>query len=274
MGSSQQHCPVLLYHSQNVAGNDYASNDHVALREDLRLIQQLGKQVIPLNWLVDWVLGKCELDLENCVCISFDDGVDADVSDLDFPEFGLQRAFVNIMCDFHEEFGPGAQPMLHATSFVIASPEARAVMDQHSLFDQAWINEDWWGQDHDGLLAIGNHGWDHEHPDLAHIGGQPAGNFLGVSDLEEADRQIFAAAEHIATVSRGRWPDLFAYPYGHVSDYLCREYFPTQTHHRTRAAFTTEPRPVTADSDRWQLGRFVCGRDWRSHTDLEKILLS
>lgn len=257
-----------------MAGNEYASNDHVAFADDLRLIQRLDLKVIPMNWLVGWLLGECELDLSNSVCISFDDGVDADVRDLDFPEFGPQRALANIMGDFHDEFGPTAQPMLHATSFVIASPQARAVMDRHSLFDKGWMNEDWWGHDHEGLLTIGNHGWDHEHPDLVHAGGEPSGNFHGVDSFEKADRQIFAAAEYIVEVSGGRWPDLFAYPYGHVNDYLSCEYFPNHNHHRTRAAFTTEPYPVTADSDRWQLGRFVCGRDWRSPTDLEKILLS
>jgi len=264
---------VLLYHSQNVSGNDYESNDHVAFERDLRSIQALGIKVIPISWLVGWLLGECNLDLQNCVCISFDDGVDADVRDLDFPDFGRQRALVNIMNDFHDEFGPQAQPMLNATSFVIASPDARAAMDKHSLFDRGWMSEDWWAGDHDGLLGIGNHGWDHEHPDLAHIGAKPAGDFFGVDNREKADQQIYSAAQHIDKVS-GKWPQLFAYPYGHVNDYLSGEYFPAHTHHGTRAAFTTEPLPVTRDSERWQLGRFVCGRDWRSDSGLEKILLS
>lgn len=273
MNTTQQRCPVLLYHSQNVAGSDRAANDHLALSEDLRVIQKLGLKVIPLNWLVDWLLGNCNLDLSNSVCISFDDGVDADVCDLDFPEHGLQRGFTNILADFHDEFGPQAQPMLHATSFVIASPDARRVMDEHSLFGKGWMNEDWWDGDHEGLLAIGNHGWDHEHPDLVHIGDRPAGDFFSVDDREKADRQILAAAQYIEGAS-GRWPQLFAYPYGQVSDYLSREYFPAQTQHRTKAAFSTEPVPVSRDSDRWQLGRFVCGRDWRTDSGLEKILLS
>jgi hypothetical protein len=269
------HCPVLLYHSQNVAGNDYASNDHVALAADLRMIHRLGLQVIPLAWLVEWLLGERDLNPENCVCISFDDGVDSDVRDLDFPQFGLQRGFLNIMLDFRAEFGSRAQPCLHATSFVIASPEARAVMDKHSLFDQGWMNEDWWRTACDNeLLAIANHGWDHEHPDLVHIGGTPAGDFLSIDSKDKADGQIFAAGEYIASVTGGHWPGLFAYPYGQVSDYLCSEYFPGHEHHRTRAAFTTEPKPITADSDQWQLGRYVCGRDWRSDSDLKQILLS
>lgn len=274
MKPTTRRCPVLLYHSQNVAGNDYAANDHVAFARDLRVIQALGMQIIALDWLVDWLLGERELEPRNYVCISFDDGVDADVRDLDFPGFGIQRGFLNIMRDFRDESGPGAQPQLHATSFVIASPGARAVLDEHSLFGKGWMNQDWWSRDHDGLLTVANHSWDHEHPDLEHIGQQPAGGFFGVDSLEQADRQIFAAAEHISGAANGRWPDLFAYPYGHVNDYLSREYFPAHAHHRTRAAFTTEPSPVTRGSDRWQLGRYVCGRDWRSDADLKKILLS
>ena len=95
-----------------------------------------------------------------------------------------------------------------------------------------------------------------------------------MDELHKADRQIVDAAEHIASLAGGRWPDLFAYPYGHVNDYLAGEYFPSHGHHRTRAAFTTEPQKVNRNSDRWLLGRYVCGRDWRSDSELEKILLS
>lgn len=274
MMTARTSCKVLLYHSQNVSGNDYASNDHVALKEDLGLIQELGLKIIPLNWLVGWLQGELQLDLQGCVCLSFDDGVDADVHDLEFPGHGPQRGFVNIMRDFQDEFGFEAQPVLHATSFVIASPDARAVMDRHSLFGSDWMNDDWWGQDHDGLLAIANHGWDHAHPDLEHLGEQPDGHFLGVDDLHKADRQIVDAAEYIATHTGGRRPVLFAYPYGHVNEYLPGEYFPANTHHGVQAAFTTQPQPVTPESDRWRLGRYVCGRDWRSESELEKILLS
>ena len=274
MTTTRTNCKVLLYHSQNVSGNDYASNDHVALAEDLGLIQELGLKVIPLNWLVSWLPGGLQLDLRNSVGISFDDGVDADVHDLDFPGFGPQRSFLNIMRDFQDDFGYDAQPMLHATSFVIANPDARAVMDEHSLFAQGWMNDDWWGQGHDGLLAIASHGWDHAHPDLAHIGEQPDGHFLGVDDRLKADRQVVDAAEYISAQTGGRWPDRFAYHYGHVNEYLPGEYFPANVHHKTRAAFTTEPVPVTPDSDRWRLGRYVCGRDWRSASGLETILLS
>jgi hypothetical protein len=267
-------CPVLLYHSQNVAGDDPSSNDHLALANDLRKIHQLGLRIIPLAWLVEWLLGERDMDPDGCVCISFDDGVDADVRDLDFPGFGPQRGFLNIMLDFHDEFGHEAQPYLHATCFVIASESARAVMDRHSLFNQGWMNDDWWRAAHESdLLSIANHSWDHEHPDLVHIGGNPAMDFLGVDNRQSAERQILAAGEYIAETCGGHWPVLFAYPYGQVSDYLCKEYFPGHVNHRIKAAFSTEPQAVRADSDRWQLGRYVCGRDWRSDAGLEQILL-
>lgn len=268
-------CPVLTYHSQIVTGNEYASNDHIALAGDLRLIHRLGLRVIPLLWLVEWLLGERELDIENCVCISFDDGADSDVHDLNFPRFGTQRSFLNIMVDFQTEFGDRAQPSLHATSFVIASPEARAAMDRHSLFDQGWMNQDWWAEAYNsGLMTIGNHSWDHEHPDLAHIGGTPSGNFFCVDTKEKADQQIVKAGEHIAKTTGGRRPGLFAYPYGHVSNYLSDEYFPGHSQHAIKAAFTTEPQAVQSDSDRWQLGRFVCGHHWSSDAELKQILLS
>ena len=44
---------VLTYHSNNVLGNDYASNDHVAMAEDLRLLAALNLPVVPLGTAVD-----------------------------------------------------------------------------------------------------------------------------------------------------------------------------------------------------------------------------
>ena len=34
--------PILTYHSQNIAGNDYASNDRQALASDIQVISQAG----------------------------------------------------------------------------------------------------------------------------------------------------------------------------------------------------------------------------------------
>ncbi len=44
--------------------------------------------------------------------------------------------------------------------------------------------------------------------------------------------------------------------------------------HRLRAAFGTDARPVGLDSDRWNLPRYVCGRDWRSPDALVQFLES
>ena len=44
--------PILTYHALNIDGNDYLGNDHVAFREDLRLLTSLGFRIIPLADLV------------------------------------------------------------------------------------------------------------------------------------------------------------------------------------------------------------------------------
>ena len=99
------------------------------------------------------------------------------------------------------------------------------------------------------------------------VGGRP------VHALIDIDENI-AAGEHIACVMNKAMPNLFAYPYGHVNDYLYTEYLPGHDHHGLNAAFTTEPQPVHAGTDRWLMGRYVCGRDWRSETELHRVLVA
>ena len=173
------------------------------------------------------------------------------------------------MRDFVRRHGPGAQPGLHATSFVIASPEARQVIDARSLFGKTWMRDDWWREANtSGLLAIGNHGWDHNHPDL----GPGRGGFTSIDDLGLCEQQVVEAARFIADRA-GAWPELFAYPFGESSGYIRTEYFPNHTeNHRCRAAFGTVPGKVTRDSDRWNLPRYVCGRDWRNPEELLQLL--
>ena len=50
--------PILTYHSNNVGGNDYDNNDHVALAADLRTIRRLGLRIVPLAQVVDVLDGK------------------------------------------------------------------------------------------------------------------------------------------------------------------------------------------------------------------------
>ena len=45
--------PVLAYHALNAPDKDYASNDHVALEEDLKLVRKLGFKVARLAEIAD-----------------------------------------------------------------------------------------------------------------------------------------------------------------------------------------------------------------------------
>ena len=264
---------VLTYHSQNIRGAQASNNDHVALTEDLEAIHQHGLRVIPLGRALSWISG--ELDdsaVAGAICLAFDDGCDFDIRDLEYPGHGLQRSFLGIMQDFVEHHGEDAQAGLHATSFVIANSEARQVIDTRSLFGKGWISDDWWWQAAaNSLLSIGNHGWDHNHPDL-----DPAdssrGGFATVNTLDQCLQQVVFSAE-IIMEKAGSWPELFAYPFGESSAYIREEFFPLcAEQHRCRAAFGTDPGMVTRDSDRWNLPRYVCGRDWQSSEELLALL--
>ena len=263
--------PILTYHSQNIRGDDYASNDHVALRDDLTALHRAGFRVIPLGAALDWLDGaRGEDSVQKSVVLTFDDGCDFDVRDLEYPGHGLQRSFLGILEDFRQDAGAGEQPGLHATSFVIASREARRVIDKGSLFGHGWISDDWW---HDvssaGLIAIENHGWDHNHPDLA---GTSRGSFHTVDTHEQCLQQVVRAAGAIEVIT-GRRPKYFAYPFGESSAYIREAFFPGHAEvHGCRAALGTEPGAVTNLSDRWNLPRFVCSRDWKSSQELLTLI--
>jgi hypothetical protein len=160
--------PILSYHSHTIGGRTYETNDHVALYEDLRTIQALGVRIVPLHWVVEWILDQKEDSLlGRCVAITFDDGADADFYDMNHPRHGHQISFFNTLRDFRAEVGASAQPSLQATSFVIASPEVREVIDLRCLREIGLkgMSDDWWGAaQQSGLLSIQNHSWDHNHP--------------------------------------------------------------------------------------------------------------
>jgi len=262
--------PILTYHSQNICGNDHARNDHVALQQDVRALYRAGHYVVPLDWVTDWLEGKRDdAGIDQAVVLTFDDGCDFDVRDLVYPGHGLQRSFQGILLDFLAE--PRAtHPSMHATAFVIASREARRIIDAGSLFGRGWISDDWWqGADAGGLIAVENHGWDHNHPDLA---GERRGAFHTVDTYEECLQQVVQAAGEIEVIS-GRRPRYFAYPFGQSSAYMREQFFPQYAEiHGCRAALGTDPGPVTRSSDRWNLPRFVCGRDWHSTQELLDLI--
>ena len=271
--------PVLTYHSRNIEGNEYGNNDHVAFASDLCLITELGWQIQPLHHIVDRVFDGNGVLPDKTIAITFDDATDFDFLDLPHPTAGMQRSMLNIMRDFVLK-NPNAQPHLHATSFAIASPDARAAMDRACVFDCGWMNESWWPDAiASGLIGIANHSWDHNHVCMDRVAqrNQEKGNFFCIDTEADADTQIREAARYIAERAPNPSVSLFGYPYGHVNDFLRKDYFPRQSVSGTpfvTAAFSTEAAYITEQSDRWSLPRFVCGWHWKSSAELREILLS
>ena len=267
--------PILTYHSQNIEGDSTANNDHLALAADLPALHDAGRRVISMDQLLDWLDGKSGDEVvEDALVLTFDDGCDFDVRDIEYPGHGLQRSFLGIMQDFLHGLPPGDTPHLHATSFVIASRQAREKIDAGSLFGKGWISDDWWRQaDASRLYSVENHGWDHNHPDLdGDLDGDSRGNFHTVDDFEQCMHQVVEAADLIEKTS-GRRPRHFAYPFGESSGYIREVFFPEFPElHGCRSALGTEPGVVNPDTNRWNLPRYVCGRDWKSPEELLRLL--
>lgn len=269
--------PVLTYHALNITGNDYANNDHVAFASDLELITRLGWRVQPLHKIVETLFVRDETPPDKTLAISFDDATDFDYADLPHPTAGMQRSMLNIMRDFQAKY-PDAQPHLHATSFVIASPDARQAMDREYVWNKSWITERWWADAvATGLMGIANHSWDHNHVCVDRVAqhSQEKGNFFCIDSIEDANAQIREAARYIAQRAPNASVALFGYPYGHVNEFLSGDYLPRQAGSENpfvNAAFGTDAGYVTPGSNRWNLPRFVCGWHWKSSEELEKLL--
>lgn len=269
--------PILTYHALRIESRDYHLNDHIALREDLRLLTALGWRIIPALEVVRLLTEPSAAWPEKCVAITLDDGTNFDYEDLLHPQFGQQRGMLNILRDFAADF-PGAQADLHATSFVIASKAARETMDRCCIVGRGWMSDHWWQPAvASGLMHIANHSWDHCHDSLAQIAQreQRKGTFVGIDNQSDADAQIKAAAAAIAKVAPNPGVELFAYPYGHANPYLLDQYLPQQAESASpfvQAAFSTEPGPVMRTSGRWWIPRYVCGHHWKSPEQLQAIL--
>lgn len=259
--------PVLGYHSAWILGDTYQTNDHIALSHDLRTIHAQGFHIVPLVWIVEWILGRREeATLRKAIAITFDDGADFDYYDIDHPQHGPQRSFYNILRDFQKEFGSAAQPFLHASSFVIASPEVRQAIDKRSYAGLAWMTDGWWKEAHgSGLMSIYNHSWDHNHPDASSVyeKNQNKGSFFSIDTFVECQGEVKRAAEYIQQRIAPAWPDVFAYPWGQSSEYIRETYFPEfVAQHRTIAAFAAGGGYVTKASSRWNLPRFGSAAPW------------
>jgi Polysaccharide deacetylase len=272
---SNIHCPVLTYHSANISGNTYESNDHIAFYQDIRLIHALGFRVINLEMLVDRLLSGEETP-RDVVALTMDDATNFDYYDLSHPTWGMQRSMLNIMKDFIDEFGRAAQPDLHATSFVIASPAARAELDRKCLVDRGWYTDEWWSEAiASGLVGIGNHSWDHNHPNVSRVAQrrQEKGTFRNIDTYVDADAQIRRAGDFLESKTAGRASRLFAYPFGESNEYLVDSYLPRYaSEHHVKAAFTTRSSVESVPSIPWAIPRWVCRDDWRSPDALAAIL--
>jgi hypothetical protein len=265
---------ILTYHSQNINGRDYRSNDHVALREDLALIGALGRPLVAVRAIVDALLGLADpAAVDGAVALSCDDGTLFDWHDRDHPVHGRQRSFANLIADAADRAGRSAPVR---TAFVVASPAARREIDAGCYGGIPYSDDDWWvPASASGRVVIENHSWDHAHTCVGTIRQreQRKGTFLGIDNPDDADAQVRAAADFIDARLPARRTTLFAYPYGAASDYLADEYFPRyRDEHRVDAAFTDEPAIVTEATDRWRVPRFVCGLHWRSAGQLAAIL--
>ena len=268
---------VLTFHSHNISGQDYATNDHVALDGTLTLLARLR---VPVLRLLDVVrslrAGTFPRLPARFACITFDDGSDYDWRDLEFRGHGVQRSMGSILgAHSRKLLGLLWVKRAHATSFVIASPEARREIAATALGDAALMTDSWWREaQRSGLMDLGTHGWDHVHPAVSSMSSRSRliERFDQVDDAEEAGLQVDRAGAAIRRLAGHGAARIFAYPYGQVSEFLASEYFPRQS--SIIAAVGTTPEPVTAQSDPWRLPRYVCGHHWQSEDDLRALIAS
>jgi hypothetical protein len=270
---------VLTWHSHNISGTEYAANDHVAFASDVRTIHDAGARIVPLAEIARAAREGPRGGDDLLVGLSFDDGPRFDFADFEHPRFGPQRGFLGILRDFRVVVGEGAQPRLHATSFVIASPEARRAMERAPDCGYPdmpdWLGDAWWSEAIDsGLMGIGNHSWDHVHHAVDRIAASAPrrDDFTLVDNYTDADREIRAAGAYINARVGGRC-ELFAFPFGHANAYLVHEYLPLRGYeHGMVAAFGTGGRAIAPGDSVWNLPRFVCGEHWNSPEGLRTLL--
>ena len=243
---------ILTFHSHNVSGNGYASNDHVALDRTLDLLQRLRIPVLRLLSVAhDLRNGIFDSLPERFVCITFDDGSDYDWRDIGFPGHGPQRSMYRILrAHSRSLLGVAWLKRAHATSFVIASPEARREIASQALGDAGLMSDSWWrAAQRCGLMDIGTHGWNHVHPAVSEMAARPElkERFDRIDNEADARQQVDRAFDAIHGKAGRAAGRLFAYPYGQVSEFLANHYLPHQD--RIVAAVAAIPQPVVADTD-------------------------
>jgi hypothetical protein len=258
----------------HVAGAGYGENDHAAFAADLETLHRAGLRVVPLAAIVEALRNGRLDELAGCVGLSMDDGSDFDFHDLPHPRHGPQRSMLRILQDFRARHGAAAQPRLHATSFALVDPAARAELDRTCMIGCGWWNDGWWhAAEATGLIAVESHSLDHNHETLARRATRaPTGTFR-IDDPDEARVEVGEAARALRNLRGRDGAVLFAYPYGDAAPFLAREWLPANGDALgIAAAFATGGRPVTRASARWELPRYVSREHWRSESELLALL--
>ncbi|HET6602970.1 MAG TPA: polysaccharide deacetylase family protein [Xanthomonadaceae bacterium] len=256
---------ILTYHCARLESSARSGNDLLAVQEDLAWLAAHGVAVHPLHALLSPECG-------DGVALTFDDGTRIDGEPLEHPTLGPLPSLLQILSGFRRRL-----PGLHASAFVIASPQARQALSS-ALADQFGpdlMHERWWRPTSEsGLIALENHSWDHNHPLVAHTAQRSnhRGTFANIDTEAEAEAEVTQASDYIQAAC-GRRPRYLAYPWGEASDFLRNHWLPRRGPQiGLEAAFGTEPAPLTAAASRWNLPRYVCGRDWDSTDALAHLL--
>ena len=273
--------PVLCYHSWRIEGRDYASNDHVAMERDLQKLKEAGYQLLSVPFLVTALRNGTaaqQFAEKKLVCVTFDDGFLYDIEDMTHPKLGLIPSFHTLLNrddQIPERFDEGPK----AVAFVIASDQARHDIRFSSDPEGYWdLRSSWWLEATKGdTIAIGNHSWDHAHPDVDEVQQREGkkGSFLAIDNAADARTQVIEAQRTIDQQTQGRALKIFCYPYGDVSSFLCDEYLPTEgAAAGLEAAFGTGGDLVRPNSNLWNLPRLVCGEHWREEGALLPLIES
>ena len=268
---------VFCYHAQNCGGESGVTSDHEALSHNLDSVARHG---LPIVSLQEIAMALAEPDHyflpERFVAFSCDDGTYLDWCDYDHPRFGFQCGFANIVREHRDKCGLTGGNLL--TAFVIASPQARALIDDVCYGGLRLSTEDWWRDAcQEGLLSIESHSWDHAHIALGSTAISPdsLGEFHSVSSRLIAEKQVIQAHDYINGIcaSAGHRCSLFAYPYGHSSDYLALEFLPdVGMRAGIVGAYATSGEFVTEDTNRYRIPRLVRGEHWSLPSEFDEIL--
>lgn len=263
--------PILAYHSQNIANNEYHGNDHVAFQADMSfLIKNNFKFLSALDLVMALRERRLNKLAPKSVVVTFDDGPIYDAQDFKHPDHGYQKSMSNIMREHQTRRFLFWKKNISATSFVIASDQAREEIG--SIENGAnYLKNDFWS-DNTNLLEIGVHSWDHVHPlsSEARMHADSLERFDKINDLDYMNQQVIKASRSIKNISGSKFSPVFAYPYGLYSDFLVNQYLPNQT--EVMGAFTTDGRYCDDQTNFWAIPRFVCGHHWKSAEEFKKLM--